>query len=123
MKSLLVLLILSLQASAWADWVLVDETDKTVIYVDPERIQKNAQFPTAWQLSDYRSPTKRGVLSSENLIEFDCKAKLRRTLAFVSHAENMGEGPVKFKNLQAGQWRPVPHDSVAEKIMEMACEH
>ena len=123
MKSLLVLLILSLQASAWADWVLVDETDKTVIYVDPERIQKNAQFPTAWQLSDYRSPTKRGVLSSENLIEFDCKAKRRRTLAFVSHAENMGEGSVKFKNLQAGQWRPVPHDSVAEKIMEMACEH
>ena len=123
MKSLLVLLILSLQASAWADWVMLDETDKTVIYVDPERIQKNAQFPTAWQLSDYRAPNKRGVLSSQNLIEFDCKAKRRRTLAFVSHTENMGEGTVKFKNLKAGQWHPVPHESVAEKIMEMACEH
>ena len=55
MKPLLVLLLL-LQAPAWADWVKVDETDKTVIYVDPERIQKNAQFPTAWQLSDYRRP-------------------------------------------------------------------
>ncbi len=123
MKSLLMLLIWSLQATAWAEWVKVDETDKTVVYIDHDRIQKNAQFPTAWQLSDYRSPTKRGVLSSQNLIEFDCKAKRRRTLAFVSHAENMGEGPVKFKNLKAGQWHPVPHDSVAEKIMAMACEH
>ena len=122
MKPLLVLLLL-LQAPAWADWVKVDETDKTVIYVDPERIQKNAQFPTAWQLSDYRTATKRGVLSSQNLIEFDCKAKKRRTLAFVSHTENMGEGTVKFKNLKAGQWHPVPHESVAEQIMEMACEH
>jgi hypothetical protein len=123
MKPLLVLLVLLLQAPAWADWVKVDETDKTVVYVDPERIQKNAQFPTAWQLSDYRSMTKRGVLSSQNLIEFDCKAKRRRTLAFVSHAENMGEGAVKFKNLKAGQWHAVPHESVAEQIMEMACEH
>ena len=123
MKSLLMLLILSLQTTAWAEWVKVDETDKTVIYVDPERIQKNAQFPTAWQLSDYRSPTPRGVLSSQNLIEFDCKAKKRRTLAFVSHVDNMGEGNAKFKNLKAGQWHAVPHDSVAEKIMEMACEH
>jgi len=122
MKPLLVLLIL-LQAPAWADWVKVDETDKTVIYVDPDRIQKNAQFPTAWQLSDYRSATKRGVLSTQNLIEFDCKAKRRRTLAFVSHAENMGEGAVKFKNLKSGQWHAVPHESVAEQIMEMACEH
>ena len=48
MKSLLMLLILSLQTTAWAEWVKVDETDKTVIYIDPERIQKNAQFPTAW---------------------------------------------------------------------------
>ena len=122
MKPLLVLLIL-LQAPAWADWVKVDETDKTVIYVDPDRIQKNAQFPTAWQLSDYRSASKRGVLSSQNLIEFDCKTKRRRTLAFMSHADNMGEGVVKFKNLKAGQWHAVPHDSVAEQIMEMACEH
>lgn len=118
-----VLLLLLLQASAWADWVKVDETDKTVIYIDPERIQKNAQFPTAWQLSDYKNATARGVLSSQNLIEFDCKEKRRRTLAFTSHSENMGAGQLKFKNLKAGQWRSVPHDSVAEQIMGMACEH
>ena len=48
MKSLVMLLILSLQTAAWAEWVKVDETDKTVIYIDPERIQKNAEFRTGW---------------------------------------------------------------------------
>jgi hypothetical protein len=122
MKSLLALLFL-LHAPVWAEWTKVDETDRTVVYVDPERVQKNAQFPTAWQLSDYRQPNKRGVLSSQNLIEFDCKGKKRRTLVFVSHAENMGEGKVIFKSLKPGQWHAVPHDSVAEQILEMACEH
>jgi hypothetical protein len=122
MKSLLALLFL-LHAPVWAEWTKVDETDRTVVYVDPERVQKNAQFPTAWQLSDYRQPNKRGVLSSQNLIEFDCKGKKRRTLVFVSHNENMGEGKVIFKSLKPGQWHPVPHDSVAEQILEMACEH
>ena len=61
--------------------------------------------------------------SSQNLIEFDCKGKKRRTLVFVSHSENMGEGKVIFKSLKPGQWHPVPHDSVAEQILGMACEH
>jgi hypothetical protein len=119
----LILLLLLVNASAWAEWIKIDETDRTVIYIDPERIQKNAQFPTAWQLSDYKQANKRGVLSSQNLIEFDCKEKRRRTLAFTSHSENMAEGKVIFKNLKSGQWRPVPHDSVAEQLMNMACEH
>jgi hypothetical protein len=119
----LILLLLLVNASAWAEWIKIDETDRTVIYIDPERIQKNAQFPTAWQLSDYKQANKRGVLSSQNLIEFDCKEKRRRTLAFTSHSENMAEGKVIFKNLKSGQWHPVPHDSVAEQLMNMACEH
>ena len=119
----LILLLLLLNAPAWAEWLKIDETDRTVIYVDPERIQKNAQFPTAWQLSDYKQPNSRGVLSSQILVEFDCKAKRRRTLAFTSHSENMAEGKVKFKSLKTGQWHAVAHDSVAEQLIEMACEH
>jgi hypothetical protein len=118
--SLILLLVLSL--SSKAEWEKLEETPTAVIYIDHERIAKNAQFPTVWMLSDFKEKNKRGVLSTQVLNEFNCEDKMRRTIAFTSHKENMAGGKAIFKSLAAGNWHAINEDSVAYKMMHLACE-
>ena len=108
---------------AHAEWTKLDENDRATIYVDMDRLQKNAQFATIWQLTDLKKRSKTGTLSNQVLMEFDCKGHKRRTVVFTSHDENMAEGKTIFKSLKGGEWHPVAKDSVAEKMMHMVCEH
>jgi hypothetical protein len=115
-------LLLALSLCAQADWEKLDETHMAVIYIDHDRIAKNAQFPTVWLLSDFKEKNKRGVLSTQVLNEFNCEEKQRRTIAFTSHKENMAGGKPIFKSLLAGKWHAISEDSVAAKMMLLACE-
>lgn len=108
---------------ALAEWTKLDENDRATIYIDFERLQKNAQFATIWQLTDLKKRSKTGTLSSQVLLEFDCKGHKRRTVVFTSHDDNMAEGKTIFKSLKGGEWHAVAKDSVAEKMMHMVCEH
>ena len=108
---------------AQAEWTKLEENDRATIYIDLERLQKNAQFATIWQLTDLKKRSKTGTLSSQVLMEFDCKGHKRRTVVFTSHDDNMAEGKTIFKSLKGGEWHPVVKDSVAEKMMHMVCEH
>lgn len=118
-----------LSATVWcpqhaqAEWTKLDENDRATIYIDFERLQKNAQFATIWQLTDLKKRSKTGTLSNQVLMEFDCKGHKRRTVVFTSHDENMAEGKTIFKSLKGGEWHAVVKDSVAEKMMGMVCEH
>jgi hypothetical protein len=115
-------MIVVLPLAARAEWEKLEETPLAVIYIDHERIAKNAQFPTVWFLSDFKSKNKRGVLSTQVLSEFNCEDKQRRTIAFTSHEKNMAQGKPIFKSLLAGSWRSITEDSVAYKMMHLACE-
>jgi hypothetical protein len=119
-----VLLPLVLQPlAAHAEWTKLEDNDRATIYVDMDRLQKNAQFATIWQLTDLKKRSKTGTLSSQILMEFDCKAHKRRTVVFTSHDDNMAEGKTLYKSLKGGEWHPVSKDSIAEKMMHMVCEH
>jgi hypothetical protein len=74
---------------AKAEWTKLDENDRATIYIDMNRLQKNAQFATIWQLTDLKKRSKTGTLSNQVLMEFDCKGHKRRTVVFTSHDENM----------------------------------
>jgi hypothetical protein len=76
-------------ALSHAEWSKLDENDRATIYIDMNRLQKNAQFATIWQLTDLKKRSKTGTLSSQVLMEFDCKGHRRRTVVFTSHDENM----------------------------------
>ncbi len=121
-KILSLILLFALPLSTKAEWEKLEETPTAVIYIDHERIAKNAQFPTVWMLSDFKEKNKRGVLSTQVLNEFNCEEKERRTIAFTSHKENMAGGKPIFKSLLAGKWHAIAEDSVAFKMMHMACE-
>ena len=120
-KLLLSSLLLVAPLLGHAEWEAVDENFLAVVYIDPDRIRESSVYPQVWQLMDLKKPSKTGVLSRRALIEYDCKDKRRRTLAFSSHVERMAEGKPKFASATATQWQPVAGDTVAETVFQRLC--
>jgi len=126
MRSLKWMLTFWLACQPWlalADWEAVDENHLAVVYIDPNKIRASSVYPQAWHLFDLFDKTKSGVQSRLALMEYDCHDSRRRTLAFASKSEAMGEGKTLFTSTQATPWKPVAGDTVGEKVIEMLCGH
>jgi hypothetical protein len=122
MKYLALIVLIFIAPCVLADWEEFEETERAVVYIDKERIQKNAQFPTLWQLTDFKHANPRGILSTRVLVEFNCEEKSRRTIAFTSHKAHMADSKPVYKSSQGGLWRPVQDDTVIAKMMALVCE-
>jgi len=106
-----------------AEWQKVDENHLAVVYIDPDKIRASSVFPQAWHLIDLNDATKAGVKSRLALMEYDCHEYRRRTLAFASKSEAMGEGKTLFTSTQSTSWKPVSGDTVGEQVIGMLCGH
>ena len=121
-----VLLSLSLCGLFWAlpaaaAWEEVDETENAVVYIDREKIYTEGANPKVLQLIDMKKKNKLGAQSRRLLVEYECKLKKRRTLAFSSFSEPMAEGQMVFRNSVSGNWYPIQSDSVAEAVFKIVC--
>mgnify|MGYP003348637717 CR=1 FL=1 len=120
------LLAIGLCLSPWwahAAWEKVDENYLAEVYIDPDKVRASSVFPQAWHLIDLADKSKAGVKSRLVLMEYDCHEFRRRTLAFASKSEAMGEGKTLFTSTQSTPWKPVSGDTVAEKVIVMLCGH
>ena len=106
---------------AAAAWEEVDETQTAVVYIDREKIYTEGANPKVLQLIDMKKKNKLGAQSRRLLVEYECKLKKRRTLAFSSFSEPMAEGQVVFRNSVSGNWYPIQSDSVAEAVFKIVC--
>ena len=121
MRSLLSIAIMSWALPAAAAWEEVDETQTAVVYIDREKIYTEGANPKVLQLIDMKKKNKLGAQSRRLLVEYECKLKKRRTLAFSSFSEPMAEGVVVFRNSVSGNWYPIHTDSVAEAVFKIVC--
>ena len=104
------MLLLWLALQPWlalADWEAVDENFLAVVYIDPDKIRASSVYPQAWHLIDLRERAKTGAMSRLALMEYDCHDQRRRTLAFASKSEAMGEGKTLFTSAVSTPWKPV----------------
>jgi hypothetical protein len=118
------MLLLWLAAQPWlafAEWEAVDENFLAVVYIDPDKVRASSVYPQAWHLIDLRERAKTGAMSRLALMEYDCHDQRRRTLAFASKSEAMGEGKTLFTSAVSTPWKPVSGDTVAEKVLGMLC--
>jgi len=120
-KWMLLLWLASLPGLALADWEAVDDNYLAVVYIDPDKIRASSVFPQAWHLIDLRQRAKTGAMSRLALMEYDCHDQRRRTLAFASKAEPMGEGKTLVTSATATPWKAVLADTVEHKVMLMLC--
>jgi len=121
MRFLLWIWIMSWALPAAAAWEEVDETQTAVVYIDREKIYTEGANPKVLQLIDMKKKNKLGAQSRRLLVEYECKLKKRRTLAFSSFSEPMAEGQVVFRNSVSGNWYPIQTDSVAEAVFKIVC--
>ena len=126
MRSLKWMLLLWLALQPWlalAEWEAVDENYLAVVYIDPDKVRASSVFPQAWHLIDLRERAKTGAMSRLALMEYACHDQRRRTLAFSSKSEAMGEGKTLFTSAVSTPWKPVSGDTVGEKVLSMLCGH
>jgi hypothetical protein len=121
LKWMLLLCLVNLSGMALADWEAVDDNYLAVVYIDPDKVRASSVFPQAWHLIDLRQRAKTGAMSRLALMEYDCHDQRRRTLAFASKAEPMGEGKTLFTSAVATPWKAVAADTVEHKVMLMLC--
>ena len=121
MKWMLTVWLLCQPWLAWADWEKVDENHLAVVYIDPDKIRASSVFPQAWHLIDLLDASKSGVKSRLVLMEYDCHEYRRRSLAFASKSEAMGEGKTLFTSTQSTSWKPVSGETVGEKVIGILC--
>jgi len=121
MRFLLSIWIMCWALPAAAAWEEVDETQTAVVYIDREKIYTEGANPKVLQLIDMKKKNKLGAQSRRLLVEYECKLKKRRTLAFSSFSEPMAEGQMVFRNSVSGNWYPIQSDSVAEAVFKIVC--
>ena len=98
-----------------------DLTKKNELYKKYSQIYTEGANPKVLQLIDMKKKNKLGAQSRRLLVEYECKLKKRRTLAFSSFSEPMAQGQVVFRNSVSGNWYPIQSDSVAEAVFKIVC--
>ena len=122
-KTLLLSLLLLVTASAWAEWVKVNETSKEKYYIDPSTIRKDGAMRKFWAIKDFKQFNSSGWMSMRFRQEYDCKEERYRALSASSYAEPMAGGTAMFTNNfeKPDSWTDIPPGTDAAAIMKFVC--
>ena len=125
MTRLLLTTLLSILCSgpACAEWLGFGKDDRlgAVVYVDPDTIRRKGDLAKMWSLSDYKTGSSDGSLSTKAQIEYDCTEERMRVLAMMGFSGNMGSGTLVSFNSTEGVWIPLAPDSAGYAIWKFAC--
>lgn len=119
------LLLAALSCHAAAGWIVINDTDEYVAYIDPATISRDGDRARMSDLIDLKSPrpSPRGNLhaSSKAHSEFDCLDPRMRPLAFSLHAGAMGEGDLVENVAVSDGWLPVAPGTLLRTLWQLAC--
>ena len=125
MKKLLVLLLLMVSTSVFAEWTEVGRNKKQTAYVDFGTIKKKGNKVKMWSLDDFNTIQKLEnyrYMSSLGNYEYDCEEETVRMLDLHWYSGNMGQGEIVYseKNIKGETVSIVPR-SIDEGLFKIAC--
>jgi hypothetical protein len=120
-KQLLLICLMMLAGSAWAEWVMYDQTDTNTFYYDPATIRKDGHIRRVWKIQDLRKRSQTGFMSARTREEFDCKQERMRYLGLSEHSEPMAGGKTLNTWGEDKDWREVPPGTSLETIFNIVC--
>ena len=127
MKKVLVLLLLMVSTSVFAEWTRVAESadgDMTA-YIDFGTIKRKGDKVKMWSMNDYKtvhSLDNGGYLSGASYDEYDCEGGTRRMLDLYLYSGNMRSGDIVYshKNIKEEAESIIPQ-SILESLFKIAC--
>ena len=127
MKKLLILLLLLVSTSVFAEWIRIasNTDDDMTVYVDFGTIKKKGNKAKMWSLYDDKTVQKWGNinhLSQVSRNEYDCEEETKRILDLYLYSGNMRQGEVVYslKNIKEEPHSIFP-ESIEEISLKIAC--
>ena len=130
MKKILILLLLMVSTSVFAEWTRVTESadgDLTA-YIDFGTIKRKGNKVKMWYLQDYKavhSLSRNGeYLSGASYHEYDCEEDTKRMLDLYLYSGNMRQGDIVYshKNIKEEAESIIPQ-SIEESLFKIACSN
>lgn len=121
MKKLLLIFLLCLTHSAWAEWVLVYENEEARFYVDPSSIRKEPGVLKAVDVKDMKKSELDGTKSRLALREYECEAARSRILSLSSYADQMARGEMLANSGEPTIWLDIKPGTAYYAVMLKAC--
>lgn len=94
------------------------------VYEEPKSIQRTGDKVQMRRITDYVIPQSiSGItfLSLVSLKEFDCGARMSRSIGLTSYSANMAKGEVRHTDSTMDEWKPVKTGGGSEKALQIAC--
>ena len=127
MKKVLVLLLLMVSTSVFAEWTRVAGTPDGDItaYADSETIKRKGSKVKMWSMNDYKtvhSLDNGGYLSGASYDEYDCEGGTRRMLDLYLYSGNMRSGDIVYSsnNIKDEATSILP-GSIDETLFKITC--
>ena len=128
MKKILVLLLLMVSTSVFAEWTRVTESADGgyTLYIDYGTIKKKGHKLKVWNLFDYKTvrigAANERYLSALTRFEYDCEEETERGLDYYWYSRNMRQGEIvrSITNIK-DETESVMPGSMIETLFKIAC--
>ena len=119
-KKTLLLAMLLVTSSVWADWLIASSSDSNDRYFDPATIVKDGHFRQVEEIVDYKKGSNSRAWSQWAKSEYDCRREQWRNMSLKTYSEPMARGPIL---IQTGvtEWKGVKPETVGAKVLRIVC--
>ena len=121
MKKLFLVCLMMLASSAWAEWVMYEESDSATHYFDPATIRKEGNMRRVWVLQDLRKRGQYSEMSRRYRSEYDCKNERWRILTISEHSEPMAGGSAMRSQSDEDSWTDIAPGTVTDTMLKIVC--
>jgi hypothetical protein len=121
MKKLLIVGLVILAGSAWAEWMMYFESESITYYYKSATIRKDKNMRRVWRLQELKQHDAGGVKSRRMRIEYDCKEERYRILSYTFHSESMAGGEILATGGEDNNWSEIPPATAGEEMLKIVC--
>ncbi|MDQ9170172.1 hypothetical protein Q8A64_07055 [Oxalobacteraceae bacterium R-40] len=119
------LVLFALSGNAQADWSRLGNDKESVLYVDPDTLNKSAGAASLWILKDFHQvqigPTHEKFRSAKIYYEFNCREKQVRQGYLTRHYAPMAGAGTLSSDPQFHPWMAIMPGTEKAKLFEFAC--
>jgi hypothetical protein len=128
MKKILILLLLMVSTSVFAEWTRVGSDGEITVFVDLQTIRKVGSKVKMWTLMDFKTVQQVSTLdtttylSGANHKEYDCEEEATRFLDIHRYSENIASGHIVYSqtNMKDEPESVIP-GTLPEQLLRIAC--